>query len=120
MQQKLPTAMMEKKTGYGVDSVQKRLGEIVYVELNPDEMMSRQGRHLEAQRDQVQMMGIGELLVKNEDGSTALEAKTYNKVKADAAIAGRKRPSIDDVSDDDERRNAMISNLQKIKEEKQK
>ena len=80
MQHRLPTAMMEKQMGYGVDSVQKRLGEIVYVELNPDYMMSRQGRHLEAQRDRVQMMGIGGLLVCNEDGTTALEAKTYDKL----------------------------------------
>ena len=74
----MPTALMKTKAGYGVDSVQKRLGEIIYIELQPDEMRSRQGRHLEANRDRVQMMGIGELLVKNEDGSTALESKTYD------------------------------------------
>ena len=48
----LPTTM-QKKVGYGANSVQKRLGEIVYAECKPDHMVSRQGKHLEAVRDRV-------------------------------------------------------------------
>ena len=34
---KVPTAL-QKKTGYGVDSVQRRLSEILYVESKPEFM----------------------------------------------------------------------------------
>ena len=57
MSAKIPTVMVKKK-GYGAESVQKRLGEIVYIDMNPDDMVSRQGKHLQAFRDQVQMLGV--------------------------------------------------------------
>jgi len=46
----LPTAKSKKN---GSDSVQRRLGEILYINSQPELMVSRQGKHLEAYRDKV-------------------------------------------------------------------
>ena len=47
------TAAVVKKGGYAADSVQKRLGEIVYLESQPERMVSRQGKHLQNVVDRV-------------------------------------------------------------------
>lgn len=49
----MDTASVKKKSGYTADSVQKRLGEIVYLEAQPERMVSRQGKHLQNFVDRV-------------------------------------------------------------------
>ena len=66
----IPTSLRESvdKSGkkgkkdpmYTQDSVQRRLGEIVFNQGNPEHMVSRQGKHLEHFRDKVQLFGIGD------------------------------------------------------------
>ena len=52
MVQNLPT-VLQKKAGYGNDSVQRRLGEIVYKDAVHDDMVSRLGKHSQTTRDRV-------------------------------------------------------------------
>ena len=73
----IPTTLSKKK-GYGADSVQKRLGEIVYVKSKPEHMVSRQGKHMEAFRDRVQMLGMADNMVVSADGKFQMVEKTFN------------------------------------------
>ena len=98
---------MHKKSGYGVDSVQKRLGEIVYVQSKPEQSLSRHGKHLEIVRDRVQMMGIGD------PTSKVVLEKTYN---SEGRFTGgllpiKKVASIEDISDEEERRETQLQEI---------
>ena len=71
---------VNQKSGYGKYSTQKRLGEIVYLDMPSDSnMVSRQGKTMEQYRDKVQMMGLidGGIEV-DEDGTRRLREKTWD------------------------------------------
>ena len=57
MNYRVPTCF-HRREGYGVDSIQKRLAEIVYLDSKPQEMQSRKGKFLEFNRDKTQMLGV--------------------------------------------------------------
>ena len=73
------TALSLKK-GYGKDSIQKRLGDIVYNDSKAEPMVSNLGRHLEYQRDSVQMLGIAENFTPDQADGTKKKiiVKTFN------------------------------------------
>ena len=107
---KIPTTLT-KKSGYGAASVQKRLGEIVYISSQPELMVSRQGKHMEAFRDQVQMLGMVDNIVKSEDGkNTQLVAKTFNIDK------DKKKDDLDNESDIDSDEGNLVEKMMEANE----
>ena len=105
----LPTYLQHKQ-GYGENSVQKRLAEIVYIESKPEQMISRQGKHLEIFRDRVQMLGISESEqfdpAAAESGSQpqrSLIEKTFNYPGGPMRPQKKGISSISDISDEEER-----------------
>ena len=84
-----------------IDSVQKRLGEIVYVQCKPDHMVSRQGKHLEAARDRVQMMNIAENMALDEDGVKTYDQRQHCITSGNANNqVGRKQRHMTNTKDD--------------------
>ena len=85
MNVRIPTCFYRRE-GYGVDSVQKRLGEIVYLDSKPKEMLSRKGKFLEQNRDKTQMLGVAQCIGIGEDNDQRLKKileKTFNDNKFD-------------------------------------
>ena len=82
MSKKIPV----KEKSYKVDSVQRRLCEIVYEDSQPETMVSRQGKHLEAFRDKVQMLGGIEAPKTFEERALMIEPEFggYNDLSDDA------------------------------------
>ena len=62
------------------------------------------------------MMGIDELLVTDEDGTMRLEPKNFRGQNSSALEGSSRRiSSIDEVSDDEDKRVSMLSEMQKLK-----
>ena len=74
-------------------------------------MVSRQGKHMEAFRDQVQMLGMVDNIVKSEDGkNTQLVAKTFNIDK------DKKKDDLDNESDIDSDEGNLVEKMMEANE----